>query len=718
VTGRGFGLENALLALAIALGVGLFLRRSWHLYRLMRLGGPERRLDRPRERWWGVLTHVLGQGRLLSEPYSGLMHAMLFWGFLVVTVMTADMLLTGVVPGLSIPWVEQSPLFLVTLETFQALVLAGLAMAFFRRLVSRPRRLNYTWDALLILSLITALMLTAFLATSTQIALEARPWDRWSYVSSALAPLWGGLGPGELRGLNRAAWWLHVLTVLGFLSYLPWSKHLHIVTSAPNVWLRSTRPKGELPYLDVEAKLEVGEPLGAGDVTDLTWKDHLDAYTCTECGRCEAECPASRTGKPLSPKWVILDLKHYLLERGPALLPADARRLPGADAAAAAAERPPGRRMVGDAVTDPVLWDCTTCRACMEACPVFIEHVPKIVDMRRYLVMTENRFEPDARRLFENLEASGNPWRFPRATRGDWARELDVPVLGQNGLTVDDVDYLLWVGCAGAHDERYQKVMRTLVGLLRRAGQRFAILGRPETCTGDPARRAGHEYLYQLLARENVATLNELGVKRIVASCPHCFNTLKAEYPQLGGHYEVIHHTVLLARLLAEGKLPLRGPHPSPLPEGEGTPSIPLRVPGALWAGRGEGAPPRGYPAGEGPLTITYHDPCYIGRYHDLYEQPRDLLRAVGRLREMPGGCHHNRAMCCGAGGARAFMEEKRGSRINHLRLLQAMAAEPGAIATACPYCIMMLEDAARTKGLYDQVPVRDVGELLADALE
>ena len=563
-------------------------------------------------------------------------------------------------------------------------MLVGLAMAFFRRLVTRPRRLNYTRDALLILSLITTLMLTAFLATSTQIALEARPWDRWSYLSSAIAPLWLGLGPAELQGLNRAAWWLHVLTVLGFLAYLPWSKHLHIVTSAPNVWLRSTRSKGELPYLDVEAKLEAGQPLGAGDVTDLTWKDHLDGYTCTECGRCEAECPASRTGKPLSPKWVILDLKHYLLERGPALLPADTRRLPGADAPAAAAAHPPARAMVGEAVTDPVLWDCTTCRACMEACPVFIEHVPKIVDMRRHLVMTENRFEPDARRLFENLEASGNPWRFPRATRADWAKELDLPVLGQNGLTVDDVDYLLWVGCAGAHDERYQKVMRTLVRLLRRAGQRFAILATRETCTGDPARRAGHEYLYQLLARENVATLNELGVKRIVASCPHCFNTLKTEYPQLDGHYEVIHHTVLLASLLAEGKLAIR----SPLPEGEAT------------------------------RPITYHDPCYIGRYHDLYEQPRELVRAIGRLREMPGGCHHNKAMCCGAGGARAFMEEKRGSRINHLRLLQAMEAEPGAIATACPYCIMMLEDATRTKGLYDQVPVRDVGELLVESLE
>jgi Fe-S oxidoreductase/nitrate reductase gamma subunit len=679
VDSAAFGPENAALALAIAAGAGLFLNRAWHLYRLMMLGRSERRVDHPGERLSLFLRHVVGQGRLLSEPYAGIMHAFIFWGFCVITVMTGDMLITGLVPGLHLPWIEQNPVFLLSLETFEALVLIGTAMALYRRLVSKPRRLTYTGDALLILSLITTLMVTAFLASSTQIQLDTRAWDRWSYVSSLIAPLWSGVPIGTLYVLNRVFWWMHVITVLGFLAYLPWSKHLHIVTSAFNVWFRSTGPKGALPWMDVEAKLEAGEPLGAVDVTDLTWKDHLDGYTCTECGRCEAECPASRTGKPLSPKWVILDLKHYLLERGPALLPTDSMQLATAEVGKTAFENPAEVRMVGDVITDEVLWDCTTCRACMEACPVFIEHVPKIVEMRRDLVLTENRFPPDARRLFENLEASGNPWRFPRATRGDWAKDLEVPVLGQ-GVTVEDVDYVLWVGCAGSHDERYQKVMRTLVGLLRQAGERFAILGRQETCTGDPARRAGHEYLYQMLARENVETLNGLGVKKIVASCPHCFNTLKSEYPQLGGLYEVVHHSVLLAQLIADGKLK---------------------------------------PVKEDDRAIVYHDPCYIGRYHDLYEQPRDVVRAIpgAKLRECGGGCHHNKAMCCGAGGARAFMEEKRGSRINHLRLLQAAEAEPSAIATACPYCIMMLEDGTRTKGIFDELPIRDVSELLAESL-
>ncbi len=677
MNGLGLGVENLVLAIALAFGGGLFLNRAWHLYRLMRLGRPTSRTDHPGERLALFLEHVVGQGRLLSEPYAGVMHALIFWGFCVITVMTADMLLTGLVPGLTIPWIEQNPVFLVSLETFEALVLIGVAMAFYRRLVGKPRRLTYTGDALIILSLIATLMVTAFLATSSQMAIARQDWSRWSYISSLIAPLWGSPSPT----VSRFFWWAHVLTVLGFLAYLPWSKHLHILTSAFNVWLRSTAPKGQLPWLDVEGKLERGERLGAGDVVDFTWKDHLDGYTCTECGRCEAQCPASRTGKPLSPKWLILDLKHYLLERGPALLPADGMELPRGDLTAAATANPPTKRMVGDVIADDVLWDCTTCRACMEACPVFIEHVPKIIEMRRHLVLDESRFEADARRLFENLEASGNPWRFPRATRGDWARGLGVPVLGEGGVTVEDVDYVLWVGCAGAHDERYQRVMRTIVGLLQRAGERFAVLGQHETCTGDPARRAGHEYLYQLLARENVETLNRLGVKRIVASCPHCFNTLKAEYPQLGGLYDVVHHTELLARLIAEGKLE---------------------------------------PRQADERQIVYHDPCYIDRYHALYEQPRDVIRAIPgvRLGECGGGCHHNRAMCCGAGGARAFMEEKRGTRINHLRLLQAMEGQPGAVATACPYCIMMLEDATRTKGVFDELPIRDVSELLAGSLD
>ena len=652
------------LLAAVLVAAGLFLAHSWRLYRLLRLGGADPRFDQPAARAWGFAIHVLGQGRLLTEPYSGVMHALIFWGFLVITVMTASMLLSGLLPGLELPFISRNPVLLVVVETFQALVLAALAMAFFRRLALRPRRLSYNADAYIVLSLITTLMVTAFLATSTLIAYETQPWDRWSYLSALLAPLWRGVDHDTLVTLHRLFWWGHVLTVLGFLAYLPHSKHLHIVTAPFNVWFRNLQPRGALPFRDVEAALEAERPLGAGEITDFTWKDLLDTYTCTECGRCQDACPASRTGKPLSPKEVVLDLKRYLLSYGPDL----------------AGQGKPA--LVGDVITDDVLWDCTTCGACVQACPVFIDHVPKIVDMRRHLVMDQNRFGPDAQRLFDNLEASGNPWRFPRSTRAAWAAGLEIPVLGED-VGVEDVDLLYWVGCAGAHDERYQKVARTFAELMRQAGLRFAILGGRETCTGDPARRSGHEYLYQLLARQNVETLGALEVKRIVATCPHCFNTLKDEYPQLGGQYEVLHHSELLAQLVRDGRL-----RP------------------------GDRAP------GQAATTVTYHDPCYIGRYHELYDQPRDVLGALPgvTLREIPEHTRE-RAMCCGGGGARSFLEEKRGSRINHLRLQHAEAAQPDAVATSCPYCIMMLEDAARTQGKLEALPVRDIAELLAESL-
>jgi Fe-S oxidoreductase/nitrate reductase gamma subunit len=721
----------ALLAAALIAG-GLFAAYAWRLYRLLRLGGAAHRFDRPWERAKGFALHVLGQGRLLTEPYSGIMHALIFWGFVVITVMTVNLLATGLVPGLELPFISRNPVLLVAVETFQAFVLGALGMAFFRRLVLRPRRLNYNADAYIILSLITTLMVTAFLATSTQIAYEAQPWDRWSYVSSLLAPVWSGVEGETLAALHRAFWWAHVVTVLGFLAYLPHSKHLHIVTAPFNVWFRSLAPRGALPYRDVEAALEAGQSLGAGEVTDLSWKDLLDTYTCTECGRCQDACPASRTGKPLSPKDLILDLKHYLVEYGPVLLAgggpqtADGGRPTAGDGAYGAppagygplgiyhllpalrrlarpfgetlgrgptrstiAPPTPNPALVGDVITDEVLWDCTTCRACVDACPVFIDHVPKIVEMRRHLVMDQTRFGPDAQRLFDNLEASGNPWRFPRSTRADWAAGLDLPVLSE--VSVEDVDVVYWVGCAGAHDARYQQVARAFARLLQHAGVRFAILGAQETCTGDPARRAGHEYLYQLLARQNVETLNALNVKKLVATCPHCFNTLKDEYPQLGGQYEVVHHSQMLAQLVREGRLtPTASPMP-PMPNGA---------------------------AGRETKTVTYHDPCYIGRYQRLFDPPREVLKALPdlELKEIP---HHNRerAMCCGAGGARAFLEETRGTRINHLRLEHAEAAQPDAIATSCPYCIMMLEDATRTKGKYDALPVRDIAELLAASL-
>jgi Fe-S oxidoreductase len=652
---------NLWLLVALLISVGLFVSHSYKLYRYMRLGHELDRFDRPGERLKGFFTQVLGQGRMFREPHGGIMHAVIFWGFLVITVSTAEMLLGGLIPGLSFGPITQNPLFVFTLDVFEVGVLVAVVVAFYRRLILKPKRLTLTNDALIILSLIFTLMLTALLSQGARIAYQPEPLDAWAPFSVAVAAVLRGLSTETALLFHKLMWWAHMLVVLGFLAYLPHSKHLHIVTSSFNVWFRNLGPRGALPYLDVETALEQEQPVGASEINHFAWKDLLDTYTCTECGRCEAACPASQTGKPLSPKWLVLHMKEYLLERGPTLLK-------GQDG------DQPHKALVGEVVTDEVLWDCVTCRACMTECPVFIEHVPKIVDMRRHLAMEASRFDPEVQRLFDNLEASGNPWRLPRVTRGQWAKDLGVPTMAEAG---QDVEYLYWVGCAGSHDERNIKVARALASLMQKAGVKFAILGSEETCTGDPARRAGHEFLFQMLARENVETLNRYNVKKVVASCPHCFNTMKHEYPQLGGNYEVIHHSQFLRELVDSGRV-------TPTQELEG--------------------------------IFTYHDPCYLGRYNDVYDQPRSVLSSVpgAQVQEIPH-CNRDRATCCGGGGARVFMEERRGhKRINHLRVEQAMEAAPNTIATACPYCIIMLEDGARAKGVYDDVPVQDIAEILA----
>jgi len=670
-----------LLLLAILVGGGLFFRDAARLYRLMRLGGPENRTDQPLLRTQSWLLNVIGQARLLTRSYPGIMHALIFWGFLVITVGTIEHFGRGLWAGFSIPLLSDSGFFLALVDAFQAFVLVGIGMALYRRIAVKPWYLNLSGDAIIILSLISTLMITAFLQEGFLIAAASvlpapQPDRHWAFIGTAVANVVAGAGVGPSAALTAhiVFWWAHIITLLGFLAYLPHSKHLHIVTAPFNVWFRRLSPKGQLPYINVEEALEKDQPVGVSEVTHLNWKDLLDSYTCTECGRCTSECPASISGKPLSPKDLILNLRHYLLERGPQLMPDGAVATTAAHPEAEQAER----RLVGDVITDEVLWDCTTCRACVDACPVFIDHVPKIVEMRRHLVMEESRFGKDLQGLFENLEAAGNPWRFARADRGKWAAGLDIPTIDE----APDAEVLYWVGCFGSYDDRSKKVAQSFSRLMQRAGVTFAILGKDETCTGDPARRAGNEYLYQIMAQENVETLKvatDEGARTIVTACPHCYNTIADEYSQFGGNFRVMHHTQFLAELVAKGRL---------------TPEI------------------------EMDQAISYHDPCYLGRYHDTYDEPRQVLESIPgvTLREI-APCRE-KAMCCGAGGAHAFMEETRGRRINHIRLEQAMAVGPERLATACPYCLMMFEDATGAKGVSDSLPVQDVAELVEASLK
>ncbi|HYR93778.1 MAG TPA: (Fe-S)-binding protein, partial [Methylomirabilota bacterium] len=520
---------GAVLLVLTLLGFGAFMWRAVFLVRLLRLGKPEARLDHPWRRFRDELVIYLGQRKLLTRPYyvRGLGHALIFWGFLVITYGSADLLLRGIL-GLHMPGTE-SGVYAWSLDLFAVAVLASIIVAFVRRALVRPPHMHIAREGYVILALIGVLMLTllvfeyAGIAAGKVVAGGTRP---------PLAGLIPDVFPGESSGVVFYwAWWAHVTTILVFAAYLPHTKHLHIVTTLPNVFFRKQTPRGQLSLIE---DIESQETFGAASLKDFSWKQLLDGYTCTECGRCSDNCPALAVGKPLDPQKIVLDIRDQLVREGAKLL-AD----PNATVTSPAhwGETKPEE-----------LWACTTCAACVEACPVTIEHIDKIVDMRRTLTLMEGATPPEAQRAMTNIERAGNPWGNSRDSRGEWAEGLAIPTFAER----PDAEYLYFVGCAGSYDRRNQKVARALAAILRAAGVSFAILGTAETCTGDPARRLGNEYLYQTQAEQNIATFGAHGVKKVITSCPHCFNTIANEYPQLGGNYEVTHALPLVQKLIAE----------------------------------------------------------------------------------------------------------------------------------------------------------------------
>ncbi len=652
------------VALLLAAGIagGLFVRRARLLTRLVRLGRPVDRSGDLGVRVAREGTRVLAQRKLFQRPLPGLMHALIFWGFLVLLTTIVEVGGQFVRPAFEIPLVGGTRGLGLVQDLFAAGVLVGLAIALEIRLVQRPERLvgSHRTDAYRILGLIFWIIVTLFGARGARIALGYAPHTWWTPVSTSASYLFSWMSPGWQRAWMWALLSAHLSLILGFLVYLGYSKHLHIVTSSINVFFGSTRPRGRLTPLRIDLEADAEDVrLGAGSLRDLTWKEMLDLYACTECGRCQSVCPAWNTGKPLSPKLLVMNLRDHLLEEGPRAL----------EAGRTGAGREPVP-LVPDVVDDEVLWSCTTCAACMRECPVDIEHIDHIVDLRRYLVMAESRFPSEAGALLRNLENASNPWGRPQAERAEWAAGLDVRVVREGEKAPE---YLYWVGCAGAFDDRAKPVSRAVAGLLRRAGVSFAILGPREACTGDPARRLGHEYLFQTLAERNVGTLTDAGVQRIVANCPHCFNTLRNEYPDYGGRFEVVHHTELLSRLVAEGRL---------------RPTRPVRA------------------------LLAYHDPCYLGRHNGVYRPPRRLLESVPDLRTVEMPRHAERGLCCGAGGARMWMEERIGKRINDERMDEAASTGADTVGVACPYCLVMLDDGARARG--DGRTVLDVAQILA----
>jgi Fe-S oxidoreductase len=636
--------QGIALAVALVVAVALFTRRALTLYRLLRSGKPAARFGDVPARARAEATVVVGQSKLLQRLLPGLMHAAIFWGFLVLFPTILIAMIGAVDPHTTLPWLGAQGWYAFLVDVFAVLVLIGVITAFVIRKVQRPARFkgSHLGEADLILALIAGIVCTLLLWHASQIALHLNDYPaQWAPISNALSHLVGPVAPV----LERVAVWGHVLIILSFLVYLPYSKHLHILVAAFNVYFGRTGARGRLEPIDFE-KPEAEVRFGSARASDMTWKQMLDTMSCTECGRCQDVCPAYATGKALSPKLLIMAMRDQLLS---------------------GASTP----IVPNAVTDDVVWDCVTCGACVRECPVGIEHIDHVIDLRRNLVMVESRFPDEAGTMLRDVDRSSNPWGKPQADRLQWAEGLGVRVL-QPGEAAPDV--LFWVGCAPAFDERARKSAVSTAKLMQQAGVDFAILGPRESCTGDPARRMGDEYTYQRLAGENVATLNGAGVKKIVTTCPHCFNTIGNEYPDFGGRYEVVHHTEFLAQLVREGRL---------------SPAASDR-------------------------KITYHDSCYLARHNDVRAQPRELVDAVGQAVEMPR--NRERTFCCGAGGARMWMEEKRGRPINQERVREAVATGADTLAVACPFCTVMLDDGVRETGA--KLQVFDLATLLAEAVE
>jgi len=688
------GLVLTVVAFAIA------GRRLWWLKRLAFSGQPApERVAAVREQAGTDVkketTEVLGQRRLLKWTVPGVAHFLTFWGFTILLLTIIESYGALFNRTFSIPWIGHWA-FIGFIEDLVAVgVLAGIIMFTVIRLRHNPHREgrksrfygSHTGAAWLVLAMIFGVVATLLIYRGAQINTGVFPYPHGAFASEIVGHWLHPLGYGVNAVLEATFIIAQVAVVTVFLVIIVYSKHLHIFLAPVNV-LYGRRPNGLGPLepmrsggkvLDFEEADPDTDVFGLGKIEDFTWKGLLDMGTCTECGRCQSQCPAWATGKPLSPKQVILDLRDHAFAKAPYLLASsDEEREKLPDAVKAEAERP----LVGKdgGVIDPdVLWSCTNCGACVEECPVDIEHIDHIDGMRRHQVLIESAFPVEAAGMLKNLENKGDPWGMGESKRAEWIGECDFEVPVVDGKIEPDVEYLFWVGCAGALEDRAKKSTKAIAGLLHQAGVRFAVLGPAETCTGDPARRIGNEFVFSMLAQQNIETLNEAAPKTIVASCPHCFNTIANEYPQLGGNYQVIHHTQLLARLVAEGKLK---------------------------------------PVTKVEEKLTYHDPCFLGRHNKVFTPPREILEAVPGVQAEEMHRCKNRGFCCGAGGARMWMEERIGKRINTERIEEALALNPDTISTSCPYCLVMLGDAIAEKkssgDAKDTLEVVDVAQLLA----
>jgi Fe-S oxidoreductase/nitrate reductase gamma subunit len=638
------GIPGTLLfGLLILFAVLVFVYSVSRRIRLLLALAPEWRFDRIGARIGKTLEYAFAQKRMFRDLYAGTFHIFLFTGFLVLTVRTIVLVVEGLVPGFLLLPGRAGDIYTLVKDIFEVLVLIGVAMAVARRAFARPKRLDLTLDAWLILFLIALLICTDLVSEGARVALHPEAASVWAPAVLLLSGLFAGLTAATLQAVYESCWWIHLVDILFFGNYLPYSKHFHILTAIPNIFFMKLDPMGRLGTPD----LENSEHFGVSRVEHLSWKSALDGYTCTECGRCREVCPTVLTAKPLDPKVFIGQMRDAVYEATPQVLAAATGRGNG-DAGE------PRRELVGGWISEDAIWACTTCGFCTSACPVFIiPAVDKIIEMRRHLVLEKTEFPREMQTAFRGMETNGNPWGISAASRADWAKDLPVVTMAQ--ARGAPIEVLFWVGCAGSYEDRAKRVSRSLVEILNAAGVSFAILGTEETCNGDSARRMGNEYLFQILAQQNIETLNGYGVKKIVTNCPHCFNCIKNEYAPLGGNYEVMHGSELVSRLIAEGRIRMETPIAQ---------------------------------------TITFHDPCYLGRYNGVYDAPRRILESIPglKLQELPRS--RERGLCCGAGGGRMWMEEKLGTRINQARMKEIAEAGADAVGVSCPFCMVMIGNA------------------------
>ncbi|WP_123043765.1 (Fe-S)-binding protein [Cohnella candidum] len=737
---------NLLLFLAVT-GYGLFLfyKTVYHRYLYLKLGQPADFKRRGEGRLAEFLSQVFGQKKLLKDPKSGIMHVVVFYGFIILQFGALDLIIKGLTRGKHLP-LPAYRVFGLLQEVTVALILLAMGYAAYRRYGEKLARLKKGWKPSIVLFFIFFLMLSVVLSLGFERLWLGMEPSGYAPISSAIASLFAGMPTAAARAAFYVSWWAHLLILLSFLVYVPQSKHFHIVTAPINIWFRRKEPVGKLAKLDLED--EEAESFGVGRIEDFTQKQMLDFYACVECGRCTNVCPASNTGKVLSPMHLITKLRDHLQEKGAAItgkspwVPAfaftnlsqtthaldtaavretawnetaqgaitdirptlawqkstwkasaiadptsladeAAAETAAASTTARAIVASPGKKpveleLIGEIMTEEEIWSCTTCRNCEDQCPVGNEHVDKIVDLRRHLVLMQGSIPHEGQRALQNIERQGNPWGISRNDRAKWTGEVEgipVPTVKEN----PDFEYLFFVGSMGSYDLRSRKISRAFARLLNESGISFAILGNEEKNSGDTPRRMGNEMLFQQLAAENIQTFRKYGVRRIVTACPHTFNIFKNEYPDFGLEgVEVLHHTQLLDRLIREGRLK---------------------------------------PRHEVRERITYHDSCYLGRYNNVYDEPRSVLKAIPGVELAEMARNRENGMCCGAGGGMMWMEETSGKRVNLARTEQALETSPTVISSACPYCLTMMEDGTKMKEVDNRVKARDIAEILEQSV-